>query len=61
MISKELKDTITSLMTAKNKTELTNLLFARFVLVLLSDIKLEDYEKIQDSIYTLKEYLGLEE
>lgn len=61
MISKELKDAIGSIMTAKSKKELVQLLFARFVLLLLSDIALRDYEKIQSSIYTLKEYLGLEE
>lgn len=61
MISKEMKTVIESIMTAKSKRELVQLLFARFVLLLLSDIELKDYEKIQSSIYDLKKYLGLEE
>lgn len=61
MIRKELKDVIMSLMFTTNKQELLRTLFQRFELLLLSDIKVDDYEMLIEHLNTIKSYIGSEE
>lgn len=57
MIKNELKNVIESVMMAENERELIKILYTRFGLLLLKDISLKDYEKIQDALYLLKDYI----
>ena len=61
MIKRELKDVIESLLFVSNNKELIQTLYQRFELLLLHDIKVDDYEKINEHLYAIREFIGSEE
>lgn len=61
MINKDLKDVIMSLMFISNRKQLKQTLFQRFLLLLLSDIEIEDYEILVGHINAIKDFIGSEE
>lgn len=60
MIKDDLRNSIVSLMLAESKKDLIKRLYARFMVILLSDIKISDYEKISESLYEIERFVNEE-
>ena len=61
MIKRELKDVIESLLFCGNNKELIQCLYRRFELLLLHDINIDDYEKINEHLYAIRDFIGSED